>query len=346
MGEDGVKLINEYVVGWAVNEKLADPSVVVGDTTAQEAAIPHPNEMGLMAAFVTSLLAASKRAGRVFEQFASKVKVQVKRARQKLRHYRLFGRDKSKAVKDKMVAEMANVIEAINKQLGRAVDASKKTAIRVTKYGIVAREKLVRLHHTMAKLVPQIRYWLRTGFVAPGKIISLHVPELYSIVRGKVGKSVEFGLNWGITRLGGGFLLARLALDRKELQDTTFAVNAVEDHIALFGKAPRAYAYDRGGYSVKNLKALKRLGVKEVGLAPRGRADWAVSGTTKERLVSERAQVEGGIGAVKSGRYNFHRPRARSVNMMGACGQLAILGFNLNKLVRQLAARKAVEVVG
>ena len=40
LGEDGVKLINEYAVTWAVDEKLADPSVVVGDTTAQEAAVP------------------------------------------------------------------------------------------------------------------------------------------------------------------------------------------------------------------------------------------------------------------------------------------------------------------
>src|SRR6267154_5260476 len=57
LGEDGVKLINEHTVKWAVAEKLADPSVAVGDTTAQEAAIPYPNEMGLMAAFVTSALA-------------------------------------------------------------------------------------------------------------------------------------------------------------------------------------------------------------------------------------------------------------------------------------------------
>ena len=62
MGEDGIKLINEYVVKWAVTEKLADPSVVVGDTTAQEAAVPYPNEMRLMAAFMTSVLAATKRA--------------------------------------------------------------------------------------------------------------------------------------------------------------------------------------------------------------------------------------------------------------------------------------------
>jgi len=346
LGADGVKLMNEFAVKWAVHEKLADPSVVVGDTTAQEAAIPYPNEMGLMAAFVTSVLAASKRAGVVFQRFASKVKTQVRAAREKVREYRLFAKDKSKEVKNRMVAEMANAIEAINGRLGRAVAAAKAARSRVRKHGLVAREKLVELHQTMGKLVPQIRYWLKTGFVAADKIISLHVPELYSIVRGKVGKTVEFGLNWGITRLRGGFLLARVALNRRELQDTRFAVEAVKDQVAMFGKAPRAYAYDRGGHSEKNVATIKKLGVKEVGLAPRGRAGWMVSDSMKEKLVRERALVEAGIGAVKSSRYNFHRPRARSVRMMGAYGQLAVLGFNLNKLVRGLAARREVEVVG
>ena len=32
--------------------------------------------------------------------------------------------------------------------------------------------------------------------------------------------------------------------------------------------------------------------------------------------------------------------------MMGAYGQLAVLGFNLNKLIRGLAGRDKVEVVG
>jgi hypothetical protein len=346
LGEDGVKLINEYVVEWAVEEKLADPSVVVADTTAQEAAIPYPNEMGLMAAFVTSVVAASKRAGQVFKKFASTVAKQVKAAGEKLREYRLFAKYKSKAMKDKMVAKMATVVEAINERLGRAIEAAGSTTSRVTKYGVIAREKLTELHQTMGKLVPQIRYWLKTGFVAADKVISLHIPELYSIVRGKVGKKVEFGLNWGFTRLRGGFLLARLALNRRELQDTKYAVEAVKDHRELFGKPPRAYAYDRGGYSAKNVAALEEIGVKEVGLAPRGRVQWAVSEPTREKLVRERALVEAGIGAVKSSRYNFHRPRAKSTQMMGVAGQLAVLGFNLNKLARAFAARRRMVVVG
>ncbi|MBI3743772.1 MAG: hypothetical protein HY261_05720, partial [Chloroflexi bacterium] len=112
---------------------------------------------------------------------------------------------------------------------------------RLSSYGLVAKAKVVKLHETMTKLIPQIRYWLKTGFVAANKVISLHLPELYSIVRGKVGKKVEFGLSWGIARLRGGFLLATVAAHRGELQDTRFAMRAVEDHIAQFGKAPRAY---------------------------------------------------------------------------------------------------------
>jgi hypothetical protein len=97
---------------------------------------------------------------------------------------------------------------------------------------------------------------------------SLYIPEIYAIVRGEVGKPIEFGLNWGIERLRGGFLLATLAKDKLELMDSRFAVRAAKDHQALFGKAPRAYAYDRAGASEKNVEVLKELGVHHVGLAP------------------------------------------------------------------------------
>jgi hypothetical protein len=198
----------------------------------------------------------------------------------------------------------------------------------------------------MTKLLPQIRHWVKTGFVASGKIISIHLPELYAIVRGKVGKKVEFGLSWGIRRLRGGYLMATLAAGENKLVDSRFAVSAVKEHIELFGKPPKAYAYDRAGWSESNVAEVKELGVKEVGLAPRGKAEWQVSAAAKKKLVSERAQVEGGIGTIKHKKYGFNRPAARSVKMMGFCGQSAVLGFNLNKLVRELAKREKRQLVG
>lgn len=345
MGEEGARFINEYVVGWAVEEELADPTVLVADTTAQETETPYPNEMGLMAAFIASLGAACNRAGEAFKQFAGEAKSSFEAAKKKAREYRLFA--KTKELKDKATAQMANIIAAVQQKLARAIKkAPSEKQSRLTGYGKVAKAKVLRLHETMTKLIPQIRYWLDTGWVAAGKIISLHVPELYAIVRGKVGKTVEFGLNWGIRRLAGGYLLATVAKTKTELHDSRFAVGAVEQHIALIGKPPKAYAYDRGGWSERNVAEVKKLGVKEVGLAPRGNAQWEVSAATKKRLISERAQVEGGIGTIKHRKYGFNRPAARSAKMMGFCGQSAVLGFNLNKLVRELAKRDEQQLVG
>jgi molybdopterin converting factor small subunit len=344
MGEEGIKLINQYVVELAVKQKLADPRTLVADTTAQEAAVPHPNEMGLMASFLTSVAAASRKVGRALKGFVDKTATQFQTATQKVREYRLFA--KTTESKKRVMAQMTSIVEKLNEHLGTALAAPAAQRGTLGKYAIVAKTKLVHLQQTMGKLLPQIRYWLRTGMVASGKIISLHIPQLYSIVRGKVGKKVEFGLSWGIRRLRGGYVLATLAKDRRELQDTKFALRAVRDHIALFGKAPRAYAYDRGGYSAENVSTLKGLGVKEVGLAPRGRTRWAVSEPVRDRLVKERALVEAGIGTIKSPRYGFNRPAARSQAMMGACGQRAVLGFNTNKLVRELAGRKGMTLSG
>jgi transposase, IS5 family len=346
LGEDGIRRINEYVVKWAVEEKLADPAVIVADTTAQEAAIPHPNEMGLMATFVTAVVAASKKVGGALKGFVEKAGRLFAAAKRKVREYRLFAKEKTKAAKNRMVAQMAALVARVRNELSRALATASSTKDRLHRHRRLAWAKLVRLQETLGRLLPQIRYWLRTGYVAANKVISLQIPELYSIVRGKVGKAVEFGLNWGITRLRGGFLLATLAKDKRELHDAKFAVRAVEDHIARFGRAPRAYAYDRGGWSDGNVRELKKLGVKNIGLSPRGRARWLVSGNVKEQLVSERAQIEGGIGTIKCSKYGFNRPVVRSAAAMATCGQRAVLGFNLNKLVRGLVERQGMVLVG
>ena len=70
--------------------------------------------------------------------------------------------------------------------------------------------EIQRLSDLMKALFPQILHFLTTGFVAPKKIIHLQMSEMYSIVRGKAGKSVEFGIKWGISRIDGfalGFVI-------------------------------------------------------------------------------------------------------------------------------------------
>lgn len=333
MGEDGIKVINQHVVKLAVHEGRADPTEISADTTAQEAAIPHPNEMGLMAQFFSTVAKAVKRAGGAVKGTFARMVPLFEAAQKKLRSYRFFA--KTRAERTTHLQEMMRLVTKAQSALAHGLRVASTSQRKLKGQAKKAIAKAQEVHNTMKALLPQIAYWVKTGFVAKGKIVSLHIKRLSSIVRGKVGKKVEFGLEWGFTRLRGGFIMATVAKTRGELVDQRFVGRSVDDHIAIFGKAPRSYTYDRGGYSKKNVKLLKRKGVKNVGLAPRGRAQWEVGPRTKPRLMSERSKLEGCIGTVKCQKYGFNKPAAKSAEMMGACGQRAVLGANLYKLAKE-----------
>jgi hypothetical protein len=302
--------------------------------------------MNMMATFVSAIAAASKNVGAALEGFVKRAGGLFQTAKKKLREFRLFAKDQTKAARMKLTSAMANIVEQVQDGLEVALDAAARQTMRLAKHRKRAWAKLHKLQETMTTLLPQIRYWIKTGWVAANKVVSLHIPEIYSIVRGKVGKNVEFGRKWGMTRVRGGFVLATLGKQKNELVDSEFAVRAAKDAKALFGKAPKAYAYDRAGWSEDNVAELKQLGVREVGLAPRGKAKWQVAGNVKDKLVSERAQLEGCIGSAKSRKYGFNKPAAKSAAGMGVCGQRSVLGFNLNKLMNGLAERRRVVLVG
>ena len=109
------------------------------------------------------------------------------------------------------------------------------------------------------------------------------------------------------------------------------------NQMGLFdGKAPKTFGFDRGGYSKANIKKAKKLGVKNVEIAPTGKANWAVSEKLSEVIRRERAQVEGLIGNLKSKKYGFNKPNVKATVAMEISGQRSCLGFNLSKALRKM----------
>jgi hypothetical protein len=333
MGEEGMKALNEAVVKQAVAKGFEDPGVAVADMTAQEAAIPYPNEVGLMGSFARGVGKAIATLGRVGSELRVKMAKGLVQVKKLVRKHRLFA--KTGEARREVTTTLLSESEKLLAKLSEGLPTSEG---RLTGVRLKALRRLRQLRETMTELVPQIRYWLKSGYVASGKIINLKLPEVRSIVRGKTGKKVEFGLKWGIARLKNGFVLGTSSRNLDSESDQYFATAAVCHLKMLFGKAPISYAYDRGGWSQQNVEDLRTLGVRDVGLAPKGKARWAVSGKTKERLVRVRAQVEGSIGTVKSPCYGFNKPNVRSTEMMAAAGQRALFGFNLRKYATAAAA--------
>ena len=114
---------------------------------------------------------------------------------------------RGKEAKEKVAKKMYHVVEDIHQEIKSLLETGYRL---VSKAG----KELTRLSEVMETLLPQICHFIDTGFVAAGKIIHLQMPELYSIVRGKAGRKVEFGLKWGINRVGGGFLAGFSATGR------------------------------------------------------------------------------------------------------------------------------------
>ncbi|MDH3728963.1 MAG: transposase [Myxococcales bacterium] len=344
MGPGGMAALNEVILQCAADSGCLDARLAVGDTTAQEAPMSYPTEVGLMSRFARMVGIASKRVGGAMRDFARDIKSSLQRAREFAGKYRFFS--KSKEERLSAGQKLLNVVKGVNKKLKKSLGATAKSKSRLKKFAKVARRKLESLHEAMNRLTPQIQYWLDTGYVAKNKLINLLMPEVCSIPRGKAGKDVEFGVKWGLTRLGGGFLLPSADATRGNFNDKKHVIESVKDCIRLFRSAPKRYAYDRGGYSPRNVSTLRVLGVKEPGLSPAGKAAWPVDGNARKQLKRERVKVEGSIGALKSGRYTFNRPLVRSTHMMLACGYRAILGYNLNRWLNLSAARDGVQLVG
>ena len=327
LGGDGVSKINAKILLKAKECGLLDSSVLMSDTTAQEAMIPFPTEVGLMSRFSQLVQKAVSKLGGKFKGMKSGLKTTVKKVKELVRNTHLFA--KGKEQKGKVGRKIFHTVKKIQSELSSILASGQKLT---SKSGI----ELQRLMEVMDRLMPQIWHFLKTGYVANKKIIHLQMSELYAIVRGKAGKSVEFGRKWGISRIGGGFIHGFLMGDGQHASDKVFCLEAIKQHQRVFQEAPKTYGFDRGGYSSSNIKKAKKLGVKHVGIAPTGKTPWAVSESMRKKIARERAQVEGNIGVIKSSRYGFNKPNAKSTAAMDWCGQRSILGFNMRKLTREM----------
>ena len=327
IGQDGIEEINKKVLGIAKDYDLIDTKEMMSDTTAQEAMIPYPNEVGLMNRFMDLVKKSVGKLGGKFNSIKNEVEKTWEKVKGLVRNSHLFA--KTKEEKRKVTKKLYHVIEDIQSKIQSLLSQGSKLTSK-------AGRELTELVNVMNTLLPQMLYFIETGFVANKKIIHLQMDKLYAIVRGKVGKNVEFGLKWGINRISGGFLQGFLMKNEAHCSDKKFCIEAVKKHVETFGHVPDTFGFDRGGYSEANIKKLKKMKVKNVGVAPTGKKPWSVSESLEKHIKHERALVEASIGTIKHIKYGFNKPDAKSKEAMVAYGHRAILGFNMNKLVRML----------
>ena len=334
LGEEGVKRLNALVVEHAVAVGFGDPTILSADTTAQELPIGYPHEAGI-------LKGLAERCSRALEKLKSKGKRGFKQAQElcqtivfKAKEYHLFAKTKER--KDTILRSMVAQTRKLLRETAAIESRYAEQTERVVQSACSQLEKMGSVGET---LLPQILYWLKTGTVAKGKILHAGLTNARAIVRNKVGKKVEFGLQYLLCAIGGGYLLAEL-ID-KPTGETKMPMKALGIYQSVFTEetVPDLFVFDRGGSSEKNRERLKDAGVEKIGIQPKGNAPWHVHGKDREAVASERAMIEGRIGSLKSDKYGFNKPKDRKISTVRSSGQRSVASYNLNKLMRDLVSQ-------
>lgn len=335
LGKQGVEEINALIVTEAVRLGFGDPSVLSADTTAQELPIGYPNEPGI-------LRGLAQRCARALVNLQKKGVEEVHEALDKVqtvltsvKEYHVFakGKEDKQRILGRVVEETQELLASTNKVVEGIQDPSERVKQSAIK-------KLRTMHQVGEQLIPQILSWMSTGVVAQGKILHAGLTQARAIVRHKIGKKVEFGLNYLINRIGGGYLFGTLVLGSPN--ESRMPLRSLEEYRKLFGdtSAPELFVYDRGGHCSSTIKKLKNAGVKKVGIQPKGKGAWHIAEEDRQMVKSIRGMTEGSIGTLKTDKYGFNKPKERGWETLQSAGQRSFLSLNLNKFMKDVIDSK------
>ena len=166
--------------------------------------------------------------------------------------------------------------------------------------------ELETLVERLERVIDQTRLRL-AGQTPPGatRLVSLHDPDARPIMKGRIGKPVEFGYLAQVVDNADG-IVADHSIHVGNPSDGPLLAPAIERiGKKLVGRAPTAVTADRG-YGEANVQArLEALGVKTVAIVRKGRQSAArrsIEGRPRFRtLIKWRTGCEGRISALKRG---------------------------------------------
>ena len=328
VGKTCAEELNQLVLRSALGAGFTGIEICAADTTVQESPIAYPTEVGHMKNIAEKIL-----------KFGKDLKLKSVEGLKKLgdkvqglfTSIRLFTRGKS----EEALAKKKKLSKKLHSRVQKMVQLAKLGLQSKTgKLAKKAKEQMDLYEHMLA----QIKIWLKTGFHPKDKIISLWDTSARAISKGKVGKTVEFGKRWIITRLLGGYVTGAPCQKIGADADTQIADEVIINFMNTLGEVPESFIYDRGGDSKMNSNFLDEVGVENNCIFPKGRRKMNVTPTILAMARKERSLNEASIANLKSKKYNFTKPRARSTSTCEHKGFSAMLGFNLNLLLRDLSS--------
>jgi IS5 family transposase len=354
-GEDTVLALNEALITKAVEAKLVKTGKVRADTTVVSANVKYPTDSGPLANAVTKigkLVRRIKAAGGAvrtgFREVSRSAATKVHSIGAKLRLRGAQARDEAQATVLRITGELADLAQRSSFDAYRILDNARRALRRVTGR---AKGRLRRAINELSTTVERARRVVaqtlrRLAGDKPdsaSRIVSLHDPDARPIVKGRLGKPVEFGFKAQVVDNEDGLVLD-YTVEEGNPADAPQLAPAIERIKQRTGTAPRAVTADRGYGEAKVDQDLDDIGVKTVAIPRKGQPGRARRAHEHRpafrRLIKWRTGSEGRISHLKH-RCGWARSAMDGRDRTAIwCGH-GVLAHNLVKVTRLAAAETA-----
>jgi transposase, IS5 family len=345
-----VDQLNQALLAKAADQKVLRTHKVRADTTVVAANVGYPTDAGLLARAVATLARTVERvhaAGGARRTYARDRRRAARRRAHRLARSLRARTDQAKQLVAERTTELATLAEEAAADAARVARNARRALARA---GDQASGKLTRqvadLETTIARtsqVIGQARTRLAGGTPEGAtRLVSLHDPDARPIVKGRLGKPVEFGYKAQVLDNPDGVVLDHEILVGNPA-DAPLLVPAVQRVSQWAGRVPGAATADRSYGEAAVDDALGELGVPRVAIPRKG-----TPGTARQthehsrpfrRLVKWRTGSEGRISHLKH-RYGWDRTLMDGID--GAriwCGH-GVLAHNLVKVSGLIAAKQ------
>jgi IS5 family transposase len=334
-GEEVVDEINQRLLKSLVEKKLIKGRKLRVDTTVVEANITHPTDAGLLYKGVKKLTKAVTRIKQACGKTARQSTKQIGKMKEHLlsisKVLRRRTEDTRKEVREitgKMATEARKVLKSVERMARKLVPETPQDHKMIG--------NLLDTAKNVQKIVDQSEAVNAGNTKLADRLVSLDDTDARPIVKGKLGKHVEFGYKLQVQETEDG-IVTGYQLYKGNPCDKVLVDDALQKHQDIFGKAPRELTMDRGYYDSDNEELAYKAGVKNVcipkiGRKSKERAQFEKS-RTFQRLKRWRAGIEGRISCLKR-RFGLTRSMLRGYRKTQTWSGLGIFAHNLRQAVK------------
>ena len=343
LGPEAIARVNAAVIDGLRDEKVIRGRRMRIDSAAVEANVHYPTDSQLIADGIRQVtrvgLKIRELVGNGVEQLSDRtrsVKRRILLIAKHLRHRTGQTVETVRAVTAGIAKIAATQVRAARRVRQQVCDTLATASEHVARPAQRLALQLDRAIELLERVVAQHQAVRRGEHHIPDRIVSLADSDARPIVKGKLGKPVQFGYKVQIIEAEGGFV-TDYTVERGNPPDADALLPAVQRHKARFRRAPQILATDRGYDTAANQRGCRELGVRNVAIPKRGKISEERRRFQKARSF-RRAQAwrsgsEATISRLKRG-YGLDRSRYRGYDRVATGVGLTILAHNLHRAAR------------